>query len=164
MCLLIAAILLLVFVCVLSGTPCFNHYGFIFYFFPQPFGCAQLFFNVTIAFCRFGLLDLCSVKSFSFSFSHDRKFFWVYYSRSTIIVAFKDFKGIVQFSSDFESFHWEISINSEGFSFICIVRFFSLVVFGTLYFFFVLGSLTIIYFSDSFLILLIMCSLWFLYP
>lgn len=78
MCLLIAAILLLVVVCVLSGTLCFNHYDFIFYFFPQSLGCAQLFFNLNIAscaFCRFGLLDLCSVKSFSFSFSHDRKFF-----------------------------------------------------------------------------------------
>lgn len=75
------------------------------------------------------------------------KLFWVYYSRSTIIVAFKDFKCIVRFSSDFESFHWEISINLKDFS-LFVASVFSLVVFGTLYFFCVLGALTIMYSGD----------------
>lgn len=156
MCFLIAAILLSVVVCVLSGTPSFNHYGFIFYFFHSllaVLNCSSTWI----------LHSVLSVGLVCWIFEVLKVFLsplviWVYYSRSTILVAFKAFKCIVRFSSDLESFHWEISINSEGFSFICSFSFFS---YSFQYNLFVLCTWCSNYhilWLFSFLALLIMCS------
>ena len=160
-CLLIAAILLSVFVCVLSGTPCFIHYGFIFYFFRSllaVLNCSSTWILYSVLSVGLVCWIFVVLKVFLSPLVTTEKFFWVYYSRLTIIIAFKDFKCIVRFSSDLESFHWEISINSEGFSFICSFSFFSCSFRYTLFVLCTWCSNYHILWLFSFLALLFMCD------